>query len=122
MSIGLLRDGQTIAAELPLIRVSDTAAASQINKYFSVSHNASPGAVAQNLQAYNIAYFRISNTYPFIETTADEKINSTIDSLLAVTAKAKGIIFDMRGYPDWGGFVTGNAIFYPGVSKPSVQG
>lgn len=52
-----------------------------------------------------IAYFRIDNVFRLIENVADERIDRQMDSIFALAKKQKGIIFDMRGYPDWGGFV-----------------
>lgn len=52
-----------------------------------------------------IAYFKIGETYRFIETVPDDKLYSTMDSILGIAARQKGIILDMRDYPDWGGFV-----------------
>ncbi|AWH83891.1 hypothetical protein HYN59_01605 [Flavobacterium album] len=53
----------------------------------------------------DIAYFKIGETFRFIETVPDDKAYSTVDSLLNIAARQKGIILDMRDYPDWGGFV-----------------
>lgn len=52
-----------------------------------------------------IAYFRIDNVFRLIENVADERIDRQMDSIFTLAKKQKGIIFDMRGYPDWGGFV-----------------
>lgn len=53
----------------------------------------------------DIAYFKIGETFRFIETVPDDKALSAMDSLLGIAARQKGIILDMRDYPDWGGFV-----------------
>lgn len=53
----------------------------------------------------DIAYFRINNVFRLIENVADERIDRQMDSILDLAKSKKGIIFDMRGYPDWGGFV-----------------
>ncbi|MCX8534377.1 S41 family peptidase [Chryseobacterium luquanense] len=53
----------------------------------------------------DISYFKIDDTYDFINTTDDDKIDSKMDSILTDASKKKAIVFDMRGYPDWGGFV-----------------
>jgi len=52
----------------------------------------------------NIAYINIHETYRFIENTPDHLMDQKMDSLLTLAAGQKGIIFDMREYPDWGGF------------------
>jgi hypothetical protein len=36
----------------------------------------------------------------------DNKFYSGMDSLFILAGKKKGIIFDMRKHPDWGGFFT----------------
>jgi C-terminal processing protease CtpA/Prc len=53
----------------------------------------------------DIAYFRINNVFRLIENVEDERIDRQMDSILDLAKSKKGIIFDMRGYPDWGGFV-----------------
>lgn len=53
----------------------------------------------------SIAYIKIYDAFRFIENTPDPLVDKTMDSLLSIAAGKKGIIFDMRGYPDWGGFV-----------------
>lgn len=53
----------------------------------------------------DIAYFNINETYRFIENAEENKINQKMDSILSLAASKKGIVFDMRAYPDWGGFV-----------------
>jgi C-terminal processing protease CtpA/Prc len=54
----------------------------------------------------DIAYFYIHDTFRFIENVEDEKIYQQMDFILNLAKSKKGIIFDMREYPDWGGFVT----------------
>lgn len=53
----------------------------------------------------NIAYFRIDQTFSFIENVEDDKVDEAMINLLDSASSKKAIIFDMRGYPDWGGFV-----------------
>ncbi len=53
----------------------------------------------------NIAHFKIREVARLYESVADDKIEATIDSLFTIAGKQKGIIIDMRAYPDWGGFV-----------------
>ncbi|MEI5984629.1 MULTISPECIES: S41 family peptidase [Sphingobacterium] len=53
----------------------------------------------------DISYFRIDQTFYFIEDVEDNKIDSTMDSLFTNAASKKAIVFDMRAYPDWGGFI-----------------
>lgn len=53
----------------------------------------------------DISYFRIDHTFSLIENIEDDKINSEMENLLRNASSKKAIVFDMRGYPDWGGFV-----------------
>jgi len=54
----------------------------------------------------DIAYFKINQTYQFINKLNDNtKMNAAMDSILGNASKKKAIVFDMREYPDWGGFI-----------------
>lgn len=53
----------------------------------------------------NIAYFRIDQTFSFIEDVEDENINAEMEKIMKEAASKEAMVFDMRGYPDWGGFV-----------------
>ncbi|WP_179472142.1 S41 family peptidase [Chryseobacterium sp. H1D6B] len=52
----------------------------------------------------DIAYFRIDQTKPFLDNAPENKLDESIESILKEAASKKAIVFDMRGYPDWGGF------------------
>jgi len=53
----------------------------------------------------DIAYFKINQTLQFINDVDDNKIDAVMDSILVDASKKKAMVFDMRGYPDWGGFI-----------------
>jgi len=53
----------------------------------------------------DVAYFKINHTYQFINKVSDDKMDTVMDSILVDASKKKAIVFDMRAYPDWGGFV-----------------
>ncbi|AZA62875.1 S41 family peptidase [Chryseobacterium indoltheticum] len=53
----------------------------------------------------DVAYFKINHTYQFINKLSDDKMDTVMDSILVDASKKKAIVFDMRAYPDWGGFV-----------------
>lgn len=76
-----------------------------ISRYLSAAAPEQSVSDQLTLLEDSIVYFRINDTYRLIANTADEQIDQHMDSLLATAGKMKGIIFDMRGYPDWGGFV-----------------
>jgi C-terminal processing protease CtpA/Prc len=52
----------------------------------------------------DVVNFRAGETKRFLESLPKEKLESGMDSLFGEAGKKKGIIFDMRKYPDWGGF------------------
>ena len=53
----------------------------------------------------DVAYFKINHTYQFINKVSNDKMDAVMDSILVDASKKKAIVFDMRAYPDWGGFV-----------------
>jgi len=57
------------------------------------------------LENPDIAYFRIDQTFGMIEEVDDQEIDKTMKQILDTAASKKALVFDMRGYPDWGGFV-----------------
>jgi len=52
-----------------------------------------------------IAYFNIDKIHELLNNVHDDHLDAKMDSILNLAAKQKGMIFDMRGYPHWGGFV-----------------
>ena len=53
----------------------------------------------------DIAYFNIDKIIQLMQNVDDDKIESHVDSILNLAAQQKAIIFDMRGYPQWSGFM-----------------
>jgi C-terminal processing protease CtpA/Prc len=82
--------------------------AANVKRLTDYLNNAAPGRRTDSsldILPGDIAYFKIGEVFRFIETVPDDKIFSTMDSLLGIASRQKGIILDMRDYPDWGGFV-----------------
>ncbi|KNB61150.1 S41 family peptidase [Chryseobacterium sp. Hurlbut01] len=52
----------------------------------------------------DVAYFKVNETLDFINNVNDDKIDMVMDSILHNAAQKKAIVFEMREYPDWGGF------------------
>lgn len=61
-------------------------------------------ADSRQLTHIDIAYFKINETLSFINDVDDDKIDAKMDSILSSASHKKAIVFDMRAYPDWGGF------------------
>lgn len=53
----------------------------------------------------NIAYFKINQTLEIAGDLESNNLDARMDSILDNAYQKKAIVFDMRGYPDWGGFV-----------------
>ena len=53
----------------------------------------------------DIAYFKINDVFAFTENIPDDKLDDRMDAVFKEASSKKAIVFDMRGYPDWGGFV-----------------
>lgn len=60
---------------------------------------------SHQLKNPQIAYFRIDQTFGMIEEVDDQEIDKKMKRILDTAASKKAMVFDMRGYPDWGGFV-----------------
>lgn len=52
-----------------------------------------------------VVIFRAGETIRFLNAFAEDKLGAGMDSLFTIAGKQKGMIFDMRKYPDWGGFL-----------------
>jgi len=103
--LAVTRNGAESPKGVEFIHNRDAANITRLSDYIN---NATPDRrTDRNLDILpgDIAYFKIGETFRFIETVPDDKAFSTMDSLLGVAARQKGIILDMRNYPDWGGFV-----------------
>lgn len=53
-----------------------------------------------------IVRFKIEDATRFTNSIPDAQMDKAMDSIFNIAAKGKGIIFDMRGYPHWGGFLS----------------
>ncbi len=66
---------------------------------------------SRKIESNDVAYFKINQTLGLAfapdgpNDMDDHKLNALMDSILYAASQKKAIVFDMRGYPDWGGFV-----------------
>lgn len=88
--------------EIPLINATDKSQVSVISDYIN---NKNRKKSDHRLINKDIAYFRIDQTLDFISNVDDDKMDLKMDSILEDASRKKAIVFDMREYPDWGGFV-----------------
>ncbi|WP_312900344.1 S41 family peptidase [Chryseobacterium taichungense] len=90
------------STEIPLINATDKAQVSVISNY--INHKNSK-IKNRNLINKDIAYFKTDATMHFMENVDDDKLDAKMYSILEDASHKKAIVFDMRGYPDWGGFI-----------------
>ncbi|MFL9833856.1 S41 family peptidase [Chryseobacterium terrae] len=77
----------------------------QVNLLSNYINNKNKKYAMRKLSNQDIAYFNINNTLQFINNVDDDKIDEKMDSIIVDASKKKAIVFDMREYPDWGGFI-----------------
>ncbi|PTB97232.1 hypothetical protein C9994_03705 [Marivirga lumbricoides] len=93
------RNEKTI--KLALIDPTNKEQALQINEYYQQKLN---NKAARKLEHDDIAYFRTDQTFSLIDDVDDDQIDATLNKIFEEAASKKAIVFDMRAYPDWGGF------------------
>ncbi len=87
------------------IRTNDKVAVGKINTFFQNKSKSPNPLTGFMLLKNDIAYFNIDKIIELMENVADDKIDTHLDSILNLAAKQKAMIFDMRGYPQWSGFM-----------------
>lgn len=90
------------SAEIPLITTTDKSNVTVLSDYIN---NKNRKMESHRLANKDIAYFKTNETLEFINNVDDNKIDAVMDSILKDASQKKAIVFDMRAYPDWGGFV-----------------
>lgn len=93
------------ATTVKFITLNDKPALEKINAFFQNKAKASNNLKGFMLLDNHIAYFNIDKIIQLMQNIDDDKIDSHVDSILNLAAQQKAIIFDMRGYPQWSGFM-----------------
>lgn len=103
-SLRVRRDGKESVKTVPFVSGKEPEKINLISDY--LNNHAAKRRTDDGLDIIQdtIAYINIHETFRFIENTPDHLVDQKMDSLLTLAASQKGIIFDMREYPDWGGF------------------
>ncbi|WP_199121546.1 S41 family peptidase [Pedobacter sp. ASV28] len=104
-SLKLIGSKGTKATTVKFIRLNDRPALEKINVFFQNRAKASNKLKGFMLLDHHIAYFNIDKIIQLMENIAEDKIDNHVDSILNLAAQQKAIIFDMRGYPQWSGFM-----------------
>ncbi|AZA86630.1 hypothetical protein EG349_07445 [Chryseobacterium shandongense] len=90
------------STEIDLINATDKSQVTVISNYINRKNSKTEN---RSLINKDIAYFKTDATMHFMENVDDDKLDAKMDSILEDASHKKAIVFDMRGYPDWGGFV-----------------
>jgi C-terminal processing protease CtpA/Prc len=90
------------STEIDLINATDKSQVTVISNYINRKNSKIEN---RSLINKDIAYFKTDATMYFMENVDDDKLDAKMDSILEDASHKKAIVFDMRGYPDWGGFV-----------------
>ncbi|WP_131797256.1 S41 family peptidase [Chryseobacterium kwangjuense] len=53
----------------------------------------------------DVAHFKIYDVRRILESVPEDQLDDHMDKIFKEASTKKAIVFDMRGYPDWGGFV-----------------
>jgi len=100
-----LRDGISKTTKVELVGNQKNDLLSRLNTYLNKKLSADLTSTETDYVTPEIVRFKIGEMSRFPETIPQEKIAATMDSLLDVSSKAKGLIFDMRDYPYWPAFI-----------------
>lgn len=105
VSLKITGDKRPSTVAVKFVGLSDKPSLEKINVFFQnkakTSHNMKGFMLLNN----DIAYFNIDKIIQLIENVSEDKIDCHIDSILNLAAQQRAIIFDMRGYPQWPGFM-----------------
>ncbi|WP_159476888.1 S41 family peptidase [Chryseobacterium sp. 18068] len=93
---------KTFTTNIELVNTLDK---TQVNVLSNYINNKNQKWATRELINKDIAYFNINNTLQFINDVDDDKIDKKMENIIIDASKKKAIVFDMRGYPDWGGFI-----------------
>jgi len=110
------RSGSGKSVSLRLIGPADKGEIAAINNYLSEQSAVKVATPSFRLIQPGTAYFEIDKADLLLKDEQENAIDAKMDSLLNLAAQQKGIIFDMRGYPRWGGLVY--HYIYKKFSKP----
>ena len=89
-------------AQVSFLNPRDTLDAKKIIAYIrQTKQQGQPASIFND----RYAYFKIDETFAMIDDVQDDQVDKHMHAILDTAAKKEAIVFDMRGYPDWGGFV-----------------
>lgn len=96
------RDIKTHIADTEFVNFTNEGQRAIVSKYIQ---NKIRQKQQYTIDHQDIVYFKINDVFAFTNNISDDKLDEHMDSIFRDASSKKAIIFDMRGYPDWGGFV-----------------
>ncbi|BFO66850.1 S41 family peptidase [Chryseobacterium sp. KCF3-3] len=96
------RDNKTHMADTEFVNFTNEGQRAIVSKYIQ---NKIRQKQQYTIDHQDIVYFKINDVFAFTNNISDDKLDEHMDSIFRDASSKKAIIFDMRGYPDWGGFV-----------------
>lgn len=103
-NLKLLSNSSTKQIIMDFVNVRNKEVAGKINNYLKNKPEISDSLKGFMLLKNDIAYFNIDKIIQLFQSD-DDKRDSEMDSIFNLAVKQKAIIFDMRGYPQWSGFI-----------------
>jgi hypothetical protein len=101
-TLSLTRTGNTRKVDVEWVSKQDDF--ETLSAYLNEKLGKSKLGIQTEYAASGVVIFRANQTSRFLENLAEDKLKTAMDSIFTLAGKQKGIIFDMRSYPDWGGF------------------
>lgn len=97
--------GKKKVHSVAFVTTKNGVAIKSINSYMNAKLKVADSILPFRVMDNEIAYFNIDKVHELLNDVHDDHLDTKMDSILNLAAKQKGMIFDMRGYPHWGGFV-----------------
>lgn len=97
--------GKKKVLSVAFVTTKNGVAIKTINSYMNTKLKVAESVLPFRVMDNEIAYFNIDKIHELLNDVNDDHLDTKMDSILNLAAKQKGMIFDMRGYPHWGGFV-----------------
>ncbi|KFF00015.1 S41 family peptidase [Chryseobacterium luteum] len=100
--LSLTRTGNTRQVDVEWVSKQDDF--KKLSDYLNEKLDRSKLEAKLEYAAPGVVIFRANQTRSFLDNLAEDKLKTAMDSIFTLAGKQKGIILDMRSYPDWGGF------------------
>lgn len=101
LTIQSKQDHTSYPAKVDFLNFTDKQQLATVTEYIKVKiHTKDEHTITHK----DIAYFKINDVIS-LTNVPENKLDDHMDSIFTEASSKKALVFDMRGYPDWGGFV-----------------